>query len=150
MILCDPLARSTTTYHHSPALVDPKALVSRGNGISPGLVPRGDLDRNRLGSRSRWIDLGTKQFDGVETHGYRWWVTDQAGHVEEANYTEQWVAETEGVEYLISNVEGSHEERTELVDVRKLEPDPVLFAIPPGYQIIDDYKGGPIGPGTLR
>jgi hypothetical protein len=139
MILCDPLSDTATSYrtsmnHHS----DQKAWIEPGSSI-PGLTHNRIYNRTRMAKNGKWVDLGYAGFGGIEAHGYRWWLErDSDGAFVEEDFTEQWIADDLASELSVvtTDKKHTHEERTELTNIRRTEMDPSMFQIPKDYEVL--------------
>jgi hypothetical protein len=136
MTICDPLAGTTTNFTEGPNLGSKQAYVFLGLGLIPGLLQSGDsgCERNRNGNGGEWVDLGYAERAGMRTRGCRW----QQEKAPQENFTERWFSEDLVSELATVTVDQIHntEVRAELTHIRRLEPDPSLFQIPPGYAVV--------------
>jgi hypothetical protein len=138
MVICDSLADTTTTYRHSPNLLNNRAWVLTGKESVPGLSRHISYNRDRMARNGKWIDLGHKNIEGTEARGYRWWLRDDsAGPFVEEDFTEQWISEDLATELSVVKIDRTHnrEERAELVHIRRVEADSALFQVPPGFEV---------------
>jgi hypothetical protein len=136
MIICDPIADTTTRYYHSAKSLNNRAWVD-GRGSIPGLMHSYIFDRGRMTRDGRWVDLGYEGLGGLQAHGYRWWIEKNSdGAFLEEDFTEQWISDDLVSELSVVKMDRTHnrEERTELTHVRRVEADPSMFQIPPGYE----------------
>jgi hypothetical protein len=140
MVLCDPLADTTTIYFHSENSLNRRATVLTGRGSMPGLNHFSAYNRDRMARNGRWIDLGHKNIEGTEGRGYRWWLRDDADapFVEE-DFTEQWISDDLATELSVVKMDRTRnrEERAELVHIRRVEADSALFQVPPGFEVFE-------------
>jgi len=87
----------------------------------------------------RWVDLGYEDFRGIQAHGYRWWLERNSdGALVEEDFTEQWIADDLASELSVvtTDKKHTHEERTELNNIRRAETDPSMFQIPKDYEVL--------------
>jgi hypothetical protein len=88
-----------------------------------------------------FADLGFKDVEAVLTHGYKETIlgTEDDGEWKgrARNVTEAWVSDDLAVVILqiLTNVERKVETRITLTDIKRQEPDSLLFEIPAGYKI---------------
>lgn len=103
-----------------------------------GLLPNGK-------GYSTHEDLGSRTLAGVETTGTRDSTTINAGvYGNDRPYSmtrESWYAQNIGIN-LLSELTGPHigKQIFTLTDVSLSEPDPALFEIPDGYEVVDRAK----------
>jgi hypothetical protein len=111
--------------------VDGKVNVGRGlrhifpNEFDEFLVPPSDKHE----------DLGYKDLNGIRAHGYRWWQASD-GIIDEARFTDQWLSADLATGLSRIDTTSTTESRIELTRLRRGEPDPKLFEIPPDYKVI--------------
>ena len=140
MIICDPIADTTAWFQQFQRSVNqPAKKQAQVTTVTliPGLNRHHYLDRNRLGQHTKWMDLGNEQLQGFTAQGYRWWEKDSNGAVVEGDFTEQWISQDLDTELAVvrMNQTDNHEQRTELIHIKRVESDPSLFQIPPDYEV---------------
>ncbi|HXN98110.1 MAG TPA: hypothetical protein VN881_03500 [Candidatus Acidoferrales bacterium] len=92
-------------------------------------------------SNTIFEDLGSKDVEGVPTHGYTITILGTQDDGEwngRVRYvTESWISDDleEIILQTITNVRGKVQTTISLTDIKREEPDPSLFEIPPGYKI---------------
>jgi len=106
----------------------------------PGVIPTGPLANNK--GFTNHLDLGIRTIAGLDTHGTRDTTTLLPGTVGNdrpfVTVREFWTAPQLGVN-LLSIVDGPRtgKQTFTLSDVSLNEPDPQLFELPEGYQVVD-------------
>jgi hypothetical protein len=86
-------------------------------------------------------DLGLKDIEGVLTHGYRITILgtqdDGEWNGRVRHVTESWISDDleEIILQNITNVKTKVQTTISLTEIKREEPDPSLFEIPPGYKI---------------
>jgi hypothetical protein len=116
----------------------------------PPVMVTGPLANNK--GFSTHLDLGVRTIAGVDTHGVRDTTTLLPGTMgnDRAFVTvrEFWTAPQLGVS-ILSIVDGPRigKQTFTLSDVSVSEPDPQLFELPEGYQVVDRRRQEPAQPG---
>jgi hypothetical protein len=83
--------------------------------------------------RRQWIDLGYQEIDALRAHGYRWWDTTNNNLMDtNGDFSELWVSEELKLDlvYTVTNKTKGNGSRSELVNLRRQEPDPKVFEQP--------------------
>ena len=107
----------------------PQSVAGFGIAVSgfPGELRPGTPD-------SYTLELGTREMDGIEFRGSRVEKTNHTpGSVK--SYTERWNSRSHGLALSLVVVSGSESHSLALSDIRRGEPDPAFFEVPPGYAI---------------
>jgi hypothetical protein len=111
--------------------VDGTAKVRRGlRRISPN-----EFDEFLVSPSDKHEDLGYKDSNGIRAHGYRRWRASD-GILDEARFTDQWVSADLASGLSRIDTTSATESRIEFTRLRRGEPDPKLFEIPPDYKVI--------------
>jgi hypothetical protein len=143
--ICDPLADTTADFWEGKGLGSKRAYVAEGLNLEPGLLRSSGYWRGRGRNGGKSADLGYEDLKGLNARGYRWWLekTPEGTFVEE-NFTEQWISEDLQSGLLIVKANQTHlEERTELTHILRLAPEPTLFEIPAGYEVVHRTANSP-------
>jgi hypothetical protein len=116
-------------------------------GASPpkaasGPLPHGD-------GNVAWEDLGKMNIAGVETHGTRETVTQNAGTLGNdeplTSVTEYWHSNQLGINLLSIRSNPYFGKQTfTITELTAGDPDPQLFELPAGYKVSDQRKNPPI------
>jgi len=116
----------------------------------PTIVPTGPLANNK--GFNTHLDLGLRSISGMDAHGTRETTTLLPGTMgNDRPYVttrEYWNSPQIGVN-LLSIVEGPRigKQTFTLSDLSLSEPDPALFQLPQGYQVLDRRRHVPPQPG---
>jgi hypothetical protein len=95
----------------------------------------------RLPSNDVFEDLGRKEIDGIQTHGYRTTVVgteiDSEWNGRPTSIRECWISDELAVTVLEirTNLKGKSESRVTRSNIKREEPDSSLFEIPPDYAV---------------
>ena len=123
------------------------ARLAKGRSASPSQQPRPQvtyfesLVGRQLPSNVLFEDLGFKEIDGIETHGYRTTVIgteiDAEWEGKTTSVAEYWVTDELALTVLEirTDLKGKTESRLTRMDIKREEPPASLFQIPPDYAI---------------
>jgi hypothetical protein len=92
-------------------------------------------------------DLGTRVIEGLSVRGWR--TTQPIGPVAVIT-DEAWWFEELDVYVLRIKTDPMGETTDRMINIRRAEPDPSLFEVPPDYQIVDGRTGERVTPKQLR
>jgi hypothetical protein len=157
--ICDPSAVTSTrisedlhiAVQQDPAIGKQVQSVLRVDGKASvwyGLRHAGPT-RFQEGRRFRSIkvdDIGYKELDDLQAHGFRTWPVD--GAIVDSKFTEEWLSDELAAVLLRVDTRqtANHESRAELTHLRRVEPDPKLFQIPAGYKVTYRNSKPPVRP----
>jgi hypothetical protein len=115
--------------------VDGKAYVGRGLRH----ISSYEFDQFRVPPSDKFEDLGYKDWAGIRGHGYRWWRASD-GVIDEATFIDHWLSADLASGLSRIDTTSTTESRTELIHLRREEPDLTLFQVPADYKVV--YAGG--------
>jgi hypothetical protein len=131
----DPQTRTNT-------FIDPRQKVAWQNTLNrpPSTAP----PDKRSAPSSAYVkeeDLGTRRMEGVECHGIRDTQTipaDEGGNGKEVVVVDEyWYSDELRLNMLVIHRDPrTGEQTTTVTQVSRSDPDPAIFAVPSGYQII--------------
>jgi hypothetical protein len=106
-------------------------------------VPASNPGPARMGGNSETEDLGTQTMFGVTVTGVRNTITFPPGSYQGNDgpvitIQETWRSAQYGLEFVVKNSRSDGDSTQTMTSFTAGEPDPSLFQVPSGYQIVDD------------
>ena len=125
-------------YRIAPCMWPVWSGYSPGNPLAPAAAARG-ITRTAE-------DLGTQTMSGVTVTGTRYTTTFPPGTYQGndqpvTNVEEDWHSDQFGLNFLTKNIWPDRENTQTMTNFTAGEPDPTLFQVPDGYQIVDESSG---------
>lgn len=144
--IVDPVGGYSYTLDSSRKTAQRRSITATSKPASEASAPAPDGMPQTLanGVKALTESLGTKTIDGVATFGIRTTLTYPPGSIggnisTTTGVTETWASPQLGTAVMIhsSGAIGSTSTAA-LANIKYSEPDPALFRVPEGYQIIDE------------
>ena len=141
ILLRDPVA-GVMYVLETPTRTAHRMIVPPGSFFSSGLPSRANMKAPQGRPEGKSESLGTKVFEGIEALGARSTVTwpgeAQPDGKEITTVHETWFSKEKGMILFIKNSDSrTGDETGKLTNIKWEDPDPELFIVPLGYQIVD-------------
>jgi hypothetical protein len=135
-VILDPKNKIAHTYHSGRQLSSPPAAATVPKNT---MTPQSNVPK----FESKSEDLGTMEIDGLLATGVRHTRTTPAGVIGNekpiVTVNETWYSPELKTVVLSKNDDPQSGQTTrKLTNIQRLEPDPLLFQVPPDYTVKDD------------